>query len=331
MMDEANLSSGAGDDLAPIALFAFRRPDHTRRTLAALAANKEAKHSLLYAFCDGPKREADVEDVQAVRRLMRETDGFAAVKIVEHQTNIGLANSIIGGVSAMLADYPQVIVVEDDLATSPHFLGYMNQALRIYADEAAVASIHGYIYPVEDEFPATFFLRGADCWGWATWRRAWAVFEPNACLLAKKLRERGLDQAFDMDGAYPYMQMLQDAEEGKVDSWAIRWHASAFLENMLTLYPGRSLVQNIGTEGSGTHGDISDSFEVELETRPLDPQRIAIEADERAADLVAAFLRKMTQGSPEPTPKKVKPAMFRKSLNALWRRLIPKIGRRDRT
>lgn len=325
MTDNAAFPSGAGGDLAPIALFAFRRPDHTRRTLEALAANKEAARSILFAFCDGPRREADVEPVQSVRQLLHAAKGFAAIEIVEHKTNIGLANSIIGGVSAVLEKYLNVIVVEDDLVTSPHFLGYMNDALRLYADEAAVASIHGYIYPVEGDLPPTFFLRGADCWGWATWRRAWSVFEPDAGLLAAGLRQAGLEQAFDMDGAYPYMQMLKDAEEGRVDSWAIRWHASAFLENMLTLYPGRSLVQNIGTEGSGTHGDISNSFEVDLEIRRIEPHRIPIEADGRAAALVAAFLRKMTQGAPEPVPEEL-PASFLESVGAFWRRLKPKIG-----
>ena len=328
MTDHAIFQSGAGSDLAPIALFAFRRPDHTRRTLTALAANKEAAGSRLYAFCDGPRREADVAPVQAVRQLLHEAKGFAAVEVVEQQTNIGLANSIIGGVSAMLEKYPSVIVIEDDLVTSPHFLDFMNQALSIYADATAVASIHGYIYPVEGALPPTFFLRGADCWGWATWRRAWSVFEPNAGLLAARLRGQGLEQAFDMDGAYPYVQMLKDAEEGTVDSWAIRWHASAFLENMLTLYPGRSLVQNIGTEGSGTHGDISDSFAVDLETRPLKPHRIPIEVDARASDLVAAFLRNMTQGDPDVPPVQEAPASLLKSVSAFWRRLAPRIGLR---
>ncbi len=240
-------------EYAPIALFAFRRPDHLAACLAGLAACPEAADSPLVVFCDGPRGPQDEEAVREVRAVARAATGFARVDVVEREANLGLAASVIDGVGRVLADHERVVVVEDDLVVSPDFLRYLNGGLDLYAADAEVVSIHAYVVPVQAALPQSFFLRGADCWGWATWRRGWAVFEPDGAALLQRLRDTGQVRAFDLDGAYPYAQMLERQVSGEVDSWAVRWYASAFLADKLTLYPGRSLVENVGQDGSGTH------------------------------------------------------------------------------
>ena len=238
---------------APIALFAYNRPDHVRRTVEALQRNAGAVTSDLHVFSDAPRNPAAAEGVALVRDYIRRIDGFGTVEIVERERNLGLARSIVDGVTRLCHARGKVIVVEDDLITSPSFLGFMNDALAFYEGDSRVISIHGYCYPIAD-LPETFFLRGADCWGWATWKRGWDLFEPDGRKLLIELRRRSLTDDFDFDGSYPYTRMLEDQTHGKNESWAIRWYASAFLLNKLTLYPGSSLVQNIGADGSGIHG-----------------------------------------------------------------------------
>jgi hypothetical protein len=155
-------------------------------------------------------------------------------------------------------------VLEDDLEVDPKFLGFMNGALDLYAENARVASIHGYVYPTDARLPQTFFLRGADCWGWATWERAWKCYNPDARALLNALRSCPWRAEFDFEGAYPYTRMLRDAQAGRVDSWAIRWYASTFIKGMYTLYPGASLVHNSGHDGTGTHGRATGHFETKL-------------------------------------------------------------------
>jgi hypothetical protein len=179
--------------------------------------------------------------------------GFKSVVVIEREKNIGLANSIIAGVTETVNKYGKIIVVEDDLVTSPYFLSYMNQGLDMYENDDKVASIHGYVYPIKETLPETFFIKGADCWGWATWKRAWDIFEPDGKKLLQKIREQKLEKEFNFNNTYDYTSMLEGQISGRNNSWAVRWYASAFLLNMLTLYPGRSLVQNIGFDGSGTH------------------------------------------------------------------------------
>ena len=243
-------------EVAPIALFAFNRPSHLAQTLTALAQCSQAQESDLTIFCDGPRSDQDVEPVERVRAIARrwaDSGAFSQVTIIEQPTNLGLAQSVIRGVTRILSESDTIIVLEDDMVVSPDFLRYMNNALALYRDESAVVSIHGFTMNVDIQLPQTFFLRGADCWGWATWRRGWDLFESNSQLLLDRLDTSGEVDDFDFGGVYPYRDMLERQVQGSVDSWAVRWYASAFLENRLTLYPGKSLVRNIGQEGSGTH------------------------------------------------------------------------------
>lgn len=264
-------------DLAPVVLFAFNRSDHLRATLDALKANTQAGASTLYIYADGARGPEDDAGVSAVRQLARNTTGFKQVTLIERPINMGLAQNIIAGVTEVCERFGRVIVLEDDLVTSPYFLQYMNEALALYADDERVASIHGYVYPVQTKLPDTFFLRGADCWGWATWRRAWRQFNPDGQALYNRLIASKQEALFNFGDNYNYMEMLLAQTQGRNNSWAIRWYASAFLNEAYTLYPGRSLVHNIGNDNSGTHSDQTSAYDVHLSNEAIPVTRQVIE------------------------------------------------------
>ena len=284
---------------APVALFVYNRPGHTRQTVEALLANTVANQTRLHVFSDAPKNEAVSPAVAEVRSYIRSIAGFKSVTIIERETNFGLARSIIDGVTHLCEEYGHVIVMEDDLVTSPYFLIFMNQGLDLYERDERVISIHGYVYPVMETLPETFFLRGADCWGWATWRRGWDLFEPDGKSLLQELKTHNLTQRFDFDGAHPYVRMLKNQIKGNNNSWAIRWHASAFLKNKLTLYPGRSLVHNIGTDNSGAHCSTTTVFAGKIADSPIAIELISVEENEFARQQIIKFhkaVRRMTPG-----------------------------------
>lgn len=273
---------------APVALFAYRRPDHVRRTLASLAANPEARGTDLIAFVDGPRTPAQADAVAATIAEIRRVEGFRSVTVHDRPVNYGLSASVVDGVEQVLADYPSVIVLEDDLEVSPAFLAYMNDGLQRFAETDEVVSIHGYVYPLRRPVPPAYVIRGADCWGWSTWRRGWQVYRSDGAALLAELHERGLERVFDFDGAFPYTAMLRAQVQGRIDSWAVRWYASAFLAGKVTVYPGRSLVRNIGQDGSGTHGDVGSAHHAALPGRApdlaiLQGRPIAEDPDARAA------------------------------------------------
>lgn len=276
---------------APVALFAYRRPEHLFRAAASLAANAEAAGTDVVVFCDGAKGRRDAAEVAEVRRVARSLSGFRSVSVVERSRNLGLAGSLIAGVTELVEAQGRAIVVEDDLVLSPHFLAFMNAALERYEPDERVASVHGYVFPVRRALPENFFLRGADCWGWATWRRAWRRFDPDAAALLREVRRQGLPYEFDLDGAYPYTAQLEAQARGKLDSWAIRWRASCYLAGLLTLYPGRALVRNAGFDMSGVHCDDSTEFEVALADTPVAVAEIPVEVSAEARAAYVEFFR----------------------------------------
>ena len=278
--------------LAPIALFTYNRPYHTRKTVEALQQNKLSSESDLIVFSDGPKANNSGEQVQQVRDYLKTIQHFNSVKIVERTSNYGLSANILDGVHQIISQYGKVIVLEDDLVTSPFFLDFMNDGLRLYENDEKVISLHGYLLPVNENLPGTFFLRGADCFGWATWKRGWDLFQPDGSLLLKKLIDSNQTEEFEFDGSYPYVQMLKDQIACKTSSWAIRWYASAFLENKYTLYPGKSLVSNIGGDGSGTNNGFEYSTPAPVDMDSVKISRIEVTQNIQAYRAFCNYHRK---------------------------------------
>jgi len=244
-----------------ILVFAYNRPSHIEQTLNALLQNHGIEQLPVTIIIDGPKRPEDEPLIKQVAACTQRYQAqFKQCQIIQREYNFGLAKNIITGVTDVLKRHESVIVLEDDIITSPGFIEYMQQGLAVYHNEPQVASIHGYCFPVKASLPETFFLKGADCWGWATWRSAWETFEQDGQKLLDQIDQRGCQTEFNFNGTYDYYKMLQDQVAGKNDSWAVRWYASCFLNNMVTLYPGKSLVQNIGLDNSGTHCGVIDNY-----------------------------------------------------------------------
>ena len=218
-----------------------------------------------------------------VRRYVRSLQGFGRVEVVERPENWGLARSIIDGVTTVLRRSDRVIVLEDDLVLSPYFLRFMNDALETYKDEPRVGHIQACDFTQDPSLPDTFLIKWTGSWGWATWRRAWTLFNPDGRALLAELEQRGLTRTFDFDGAYRYTRMLRRQVEGKNNSWAIRWNASLFLADVLSLNVGRSLVQNAGFDGSGTNCGGGGLYASTLWTEPLPVVKISPVAENLAA------------------------------------------------
>ena len=278
----------------PLALFAYARPQHLASALTSLRACHGAAAADLTIFCDGARGPRDapaVAEVRAMARAAAAAGGFATVLVVERESNLGLSRSITRGVGELLQRHDRAVVIEDDLALSPWFLDYMTAGLELYAGDAGVASIHGYLYPVAATLPETFFMPGADCWGWGTWRRAWSCWREDGAALLQELRRRRLTDAFDFGGAAGNTRMLADQIAGRNDSWAVRWHAATYLAGMHTLFPGRSLVNNRGCDAGGTHPVRYPVFDCPLSDRPIRVERVPVEACAAATAAFAAFHR----------------------------------------
>jgi hypothetical protein len=238
---------------SPIALFTFKRPEHTRRLLESLAKNPEFTKSQLFIYCDGARNEIEAIQVEETRVLLRNLI-HPNKTLIERDRNWGLANSVIEGVTELCKRFGRVIVIEDDLIVSPVFLNYLNVALIRYCDEPKVMQVSAHMFPVEIQSQTdAVMLPFTSSWGWATWDRAWKHFDPSMSGFEKLKTDSTLARKFDFDGGYPAFQMLNRQKVGKVDSWAIRWYLSVFLVEGLVLFPKQTLVMNDGFDGSGSN------------------------------------------------------------------------------
>lgn len=241
--------------LSPIIVFSYNRPDHLRQTLDALAKNELASESELYIYCDGPKPDADGEQRQriaATREVAHAATGFKDVHIVEHEKNVGLMNNIVGGVTEIINRYGRVIVFEDDMITSQGTLRYFNDALEVYKDEHKVMHVVSYMFPHKYPLPETFFYQvpypGG---GWATWQRAWKYYPLDINELYEYWKKDWVKFNYWNHDGTDLVKQLVDNYRGSLRTWFIRWYAEIFRRGGLVLYPGRSLVTNIGFDGTG--------------------------------------------------------------------------------
>ena len=280
---------------SPIVIFTYNRLDHLDTLINSLEQNELFKKSKILVFSDGPRKEIDIEKIEKIRIYLKKKLISNNSEIVERPNNFGLSKNVITGINQTFDDYDQAIILEDDLEVSPFFLNYMNDALNLYASSEDVASISGYMYPINSKSFSNdyFFLKLVESWGWGTWKRAWNNFETDSVKLKNEIDERKLVDEFNFSSGISYYKMLNDNINGANDSWAIRWYASTFLKNMNTLFPSKSFVKNIGIDNSGENCNYTTVYDshINLEYKPLKK----IHSMELAADmfLVKSFFQKI--------------------------------------
>ena len=238
---------------APIAIFAFNRPNHLANCLQSLERSVGLENSEGTIFIDGARNDQEAILVSSTVGVALKFASKYNFRVEARQENFGLAKSITSGIDEMFSRSSKLIIIEDDLILAKGFLGFMNKGLSRYENNSGVASISGYQYPIEKELHTSVFLKGADCWGWATWKDRWEQTSFSGKELLDQIRTKKLANEFNLEGSNNYVDLLEKQILGEINSWAILWHASMFLQNRLSLYPPYSLVSNEGGDGLGTH------------------------------------------------------------------------------
>lgn len=240
---------------APVVLFTYKRLNTLEQTINALKGNFLAKDTELYIFSDGAKYKEDEAIVDEIRSYLKSVDGFKKVRVFEAVANKGLATSIIDGVTQILQFSETVIVLEDDLLTTPNFLSYMNFCLKRYNSIEKVFSISGYSFDfgiAPGYLHDSYFLNRGWSWGWATWKARWDKIDWDVKDYTDFYRNKSKRQAFSKGGS-DLNKMLEKQMSGKLDSWAIRWFFHQFKVGGLTVYPILSKINNNGFDQDATH------------------------------------------------------------------------------
>ncbi len=253
---------------APICLFTYNRLFETKQTIEALQKNFLASESELIIFSDGPKNKDAEKKVEEVREYIHQVSGFNSVQVYESPTNKGLAKSIIEGVTKVLMDFNNVIVLEDDLLTSRNFLNYMNQALGYYERDSQIQTICGYSVFIKklDEFEDVYFQKRPLSWGWATWSTRWSKDLFNKEIIRNEItQDKNILKKFKNEFGNDIADMLLDSLNNKNDSWYVRWAYNHFKKDTYSVYPSLSLVENIGHGELSTHCKGINSYDYRLD------------------------------------------------------------------
>lgn len=247
---------------SPICLIAYNRPNHLQRTLNALANNRLAGKSPIYIFIDGAKTPSAKYSIsKTYQTCLQFKDKFLKMEITQRTENLGLADNIVDSVSSVLQHYPKVIVMEDDIQTSPVFLDYLNNALHIYEDDNRIGHINCFSCRQglgEEAFLTNLMM----CWGWATWRDSWQRFSRNHAEIDAKMSTAMID-SFSHGGRIKNWQQYLDNKHNKTKTWAVYWALCLHINAKYCLHPPLSLSHNIGNDGSGTHSKGNNHFDVE--------------------------------------------------------------------
>jgi len=260
------------NNLAPIVLFVYNRPWHTQQAVEALQRNELAQESELFIYCDNAKNEDARQKVDEVRDYIKTIDGFKKVTIVKREKNWGLANSIIEGVTKIINEYGKIIVLEDDLVTSPYFLKFMNEALEFYKDEEKVFTVSGYsdITIPNNYIDEVYFAHISTSWGWATWKKKWNTVDWDIDSYMYIFEDEKLYTQLLKKVGKPRLDMLKMQQEGKIDSWAVRRLFSQLIQEKMTVFPSKTFVRNIGFDGTGVHcGEDREAYILELANMPV--------------------------------------------------------------
>ncbi|MBN2486441.1 MAG: glycosyltransferase family 2 protein [Bacteroidales bacterium] len=259
-------------------------------TVEALKKNYLSTESDLIIYSDGPLGLPEKTNaVNSVRNFLKSVSGFRSITINESEVNLGLAGSIVKGVSETVNKYGKVIVLEDDILTSPYFLQYMNDALTIYEQEEQVMSISGYMYPHSERLPETFFFNVPLCWGWATWKRAWDKYNGDSQYHVGHISSISGWRDFNKFGGKYLERQLRKNASGIMNTWFINWHASVFENNGFCLFPNRTLVNNIGFDQSGVNSPSTNAYFSNLAQEGIIVTKNALNEDRVAISIVKKF------------------------------------------
>lgn len=242
--------------MSPICLFVYKRYDTTKLMLESLLACPECADSELYVFMDEARNDSEADDVEKVRALFDNLQGFKAIHPYPARMNKGMARSVIDGVTTVLEKHESIIVLEDDLVVAPDFLTFMNAALEAYRDRSDIWSISGYTPNLKEmeqyDKNSVFLVPRAQCWGWATWSDRWETVDWEVSDFNYLARNKKRRKAFDMGGNDLFRTLEMEHRE-RIESWAVRWAYAASKQKMWTVNPILSKVQNIGLKSSTSH------------------------------------------------------------------------------
>lgn len=238
-------------DQPPVALFIFKRPEHTRRVFDAI---RRAQPRQLFVFADGPRSSQEAVLCSETRAILNRVDWPCEIVTDYSDTNMGLRRRLVSGINAVFERVEEAIFLEDDCLPDPTFFRYCAELLDRYRNEPRVMHISGDCFTRNHLHTSYYFTRYAHVWGWASWRRAWEQYDAamagwnDPAIRADLLARCSSDQ----ERAF-WAMILPDVQSGRIGTWDYQWAFALLRANALAINPRVNLIRNIGFGSGATH------------------------------------------------------------------------------
>ena len=256
----------------PIIVFAYNRPQNLYQFLESL---KPHRPEVVFFHVDGPKdSNLDSARVLATRSIINEIDWIPDIRICYHESNIGLRPAIECGMKLVFETFDKVIVCEDDIILGEQFINFLSHNLTKFESDLRIGHISGYNnVPIEfitDPSKAYRFSIYPESYAWATWKRSWKYYDPSLTWGAKISWKTLSLITQSRLGGIVWKNHFHEAYIGRLNSWAFRWVASLWQNNLLCVSPNRNLILYNG-RADGTHTfRESPWLEIPIEVLPQD-------------------------------------------------------------
>lgn len=245
-----------------IIVFAYNRSRHLEKVLDGLRRNEGI--SKLYIFQDGLKCEQHRDEWKKTQQVIQKVD-WCEVIYTQSPYNKGLAKSIVDGIDAVFIENDAVIVLEDDCVPAANFISYMVQCFNQYVEQKKVYSVSGYGWPIElpeDKYDV-YGCGRISSWGWGTWKDRWEQYNIDNEIITR-LKEDKEKSRYLATWGNDCETMLLDRINGRNNSWAVYWALNVIENGGTCINPYRSLINNIGMDGTGVHCGTTQKFQVTL-------------------------------------------------------------------
>lgn len=239
-----------------IAFLIFNRPDMTSRVAERIAASGRRR---VHVIADGPRASLPEE-----ARLVEETRKVAlrilepAMEVVWHVSsqNLGCGRRVSSGLTEVFSQEERLIVLEDDCLPDLSFFPFCEEVLLRYQDNPQVGMISGSRFTRRQTVPGDsyYFSSFVHIWGWASWRRAWSMYDFALSRWQLSYGESDIKRCFlDRRVARKFGRLLDRVKAGEIDTWDYQFMASCLEHRLLAIHPSVNLVQNIGFGPGATH------------------------------------------------------------------------------
>ncbi len=246
----------------PVLFLVFNRPEKTKRVFSVV---RRMKPKYLFIAADGPRNNKVGEDrkCEEVRQIVTNIDWECEIKTLFRDNNLGCGKAVSSAIDWFFENIEEGIILEDDCLPDDSFFYFCEKLLEYHRLDNKVMIISGNNFQDDKIYTNTsyYFSSYPHIWGWATWKRAWKLFDFEMEGLDDFINENKLKQNFRRKrDRICWKNILKQTQKNNIDTWDYRWMYAIWKNRGVCIIPNCNLVKNIGFDEEATHTKSNNNY-----------------------------------------------------------------------